>query len=329
MISPVLAVARLSTFVMGGLRIRLRTPNGQASLTAEAGISVAALRSLIEEKSAIPAARQQLLVGYPPVAMADDHMCTDGETIIVRDEAPESPPVEAAPLSAAAAPLPTMATAAPAAPVAPAARGGASSDGVAVRSVIAADNNCLFAALIHVLRLDVSPQELRETVKRCVLADPIEWNEGILGLEPTKYVEWITAKDHWGGEIELRILSRHLRKQVAVFDIVSQQLYRYGEGDVGCDEMVFLLYDGIHYDAIVCLPAEGVPEEFGTSVFAATDEHAIKLARRLQAEAHSARAFTDTARFTLRCLVCQAGLVGEKGAQEHAKATGHINFSEY
>jgi ubiquitin thioesterase OTU1 len=45
--------------------------------------------------------------------------------------------------------------------------------------------------------------------------------------------------------------------------------------------------------------------------------------------AHAARAFTDTASFTLRCGACQLGLKGEKEAVEHAKATGHSNFTEY
>ena len=31
----------------------------------------------------------------------------------------------------------------------------------------------------------------------------------------------------------------------------------------------------------------------------------------------------------LRCLVCQKGLVGEAGALEHAKSTGHANFCEF
>lgn len=75
---------------------------------------------------------------------------------------------------------------------------------------------------------------------------------------------------------------------------------------------------------------------------------------------HKARQFTDTANFTLRCGVCQVrggralaasacgwllahltrariarwrlpqiGLKGEKEAVEHAKATGHQNFTEY
>lgn len=291
------------------MRIRLRLPTGQAQLNVEEGTTVSMLKTLIEAQSSIPAARQKLLVGYPPAAMPEGHACADGEVVIVRDEAPELP-------ASAQAPPP------------PAAREPALTDGVAVRKVIPADNNCLFAALIHALRLPLSPQALRETVKRSVLEDPAEWNEGMLGLPPDKYCEWITAKDHWGGEIELRILSRQLRVQVAVLDVVSQQLLRYGEEE-RFDQMVCLLYDGIHYDAILLLPAPGAPEEFGTSCFAPGDAQVLRLARALQAEAHAARAFTDTAKFTLRCLVCSAGLVGEKGAQEHAKATGHINFSEY
>jgi hypothetical protein len=52
-------------------------------------------------------------------------------------------------------------------------------------------------------------------------------------------------------------------------------------------------------------------------------------AARLTAGCHAARQFTDTAKFTLRCGVCALGLVGEKEAVEHAKATGHQNFAEY
>ena len=52
---------------------------------------------------------------------------------------------------------------------------------------------------------------------------------------------------------------------------------------------------------------------------------AAALARRAQ----QAGKFTDTARFTLRCLVCQRGLTGQAEAVAHAKASGHTNFSEF
>jgi len=48
-----------------------------------------------------------------------------------------------------------------------------------------------------------------------------------------------------------------------------------------------------------------------------------------RAQFHEARQFTDTANFTLRCLVCQLGVKGEKEAMEHAKASGHQSFGEY
>jgi len=44
-----------------------------------------------------------------------------------------------------------------------------------------------------------------------------------------------------------------------------------------------------------------------------------------QKEAHN---YTDTAGFTLKCLVCGHKMKGEKEAQVHAQTTKHINFSE-
>ena len=53
------------------------------------------------------------------------------------------------------------------------------------------------------------------------------------------------------------------------------------------------------------------------------------MAQQVVATAHRDKKFTDTGKFTIRCLVCQRGLVGEKEAIEHAQGTGHTNFSEY
>ena len=46
-------------------------------------------------------------------------------------------------------------------------------------------------------------------------------------------------------------------------------------------------------------------------------------------QAHRDKAYTDTATFMLRCQICQKGVSGEGEALEHAKATGHANFSEF
>ncbi|CAK0879074.1 unnamed protein product [Prorocentrum cordatum] len=57
--------------------------------------------------------------------------------------------------------------------------------------------------------------------------------------------------------------------------------------------------------------------------------YTFALAAAYVAEQHKQRKFTDTGTFTLRCLVCQQGVVGESEALEHAKATGHQNFGQY
>ena len=58
-------------------------------------------------------------------------------------------------------------------------------------------------------------------------------------------------------------------------------------------------------------------------------EGASQGAEQLVSACHTARQFTDTHNFTLRCGICQIGVKGEKEAQEHAKQTGHTNFAEY
>lgn len=65
------------------------------------------------------------------------------------------------------------------------------------------------------------------------------------------------------------------------------------------------------------------------ALFSVADATALEEARQIAKEANSKRNFTDTANFTLRCLVCQKGLVGQTDAVQHAQATGHTNFAEY
>jgi len=73
----------------------------------------------------------------------------------------------------------------------------------------------------------------------------------------------------------------------------------------------------------------GAPQELDVTVFPVDDETATAQVQAVAAEARRARDFTDMASFTIRCLVCQNGLKGESEAVEHAKSTGHTNFSEY
>jgi ubiquitin thioesterase OTU1 len=76
-----------------------------------------------------------------------------------------------------------------------------------------------------------------------------------------------------------------------------------------------------------------VPPNFRTTglqfLFAPDDVDALAGAQAIAEEANKRGAFTDLNNFTLMCLVCNTGVVGQKDAVSHAKATGHVNFGEY
>jgi len=130
-----------------------------------------------------------------------------------------------------------------------------------------------------------------------------------------------------------------------------KHLYTPGENK-GYRQRVYLVYDGLHYDAFGLNFAPNGPEEFDTTIFSPRDEfvhrHVLSIVQQLKQQ----HRFTDTATFQLVCGDCKAGtvllspinqkcswwqcschpyavLVGEKGATEHAMATGHANFTEY
>ncbi|KAJ1635342.1 hypothetical protein T492DRAFT_1132191 [Pavlovales sp. CCMP2436] len=117
-------------------------------------------------------------------------------------------------------------------------------------------------------------------------------------------------------------------------------------------ELVCVLYDGIHYDALILLPAAGAPEEFATTVLAASDERIVELAKR-QHEAHANRQLRTQPNLTCAASYARRGssvhtlwtccppnaninhnITNNPGQVRRTrrstpKATGHVNFSEY
>lgn len=219
-------------------------------------------------------------------------------------------------------------------PAVPSGNGGAPTEGERlIRRVIPADNSCLFAAIAHAFEGSAGRREradaLRKLVADAVLANPTEYSEAMLGRPPEEYVRWIQEPSNWGGGIEVAILAEHFQSEIAAFDVQTQRVDVFGQGK-GRSTRAYLLYDGVHYDLIVKQLFDGAPEDCDVTIFDSSDDSATMLeARMLVAEQNKARKFTDTGNFTLRCLVCQRGLVGQEGAMAHAKETGHSNFCEY
>lgn len=205
--------------------------------------------------------------------------------------------------------------------------------GIVLRKIIPADNSCLFNAVGYVMEHNNhKAAELRQVIVATVISDPATYSEAVLGKPTEGYCQWIMDPEKWGGAIELAILSEYYGREIAAYDIQTTRCDIYGQGK-GFGERVMLIYDGLHYDALVMSPFEQAPEEVYQTIFSVDKTGSIgltaMLAESLVADAHRMRKFTDMSKFTLRCGACQIGVVGQKEAVEHARATGHQNFQEY
>lgn len=200
---------------------------------------------------------------------------------------------------------------------------------VLARRVVPADNSCLFTSVYYVVEGGVydpaCAPDMRGLIAQIVSSDPAAYSEAVLGKTNDDYCTWIRRSDTWGGAIELSVLSKFYHCEICVVDTQTVRVDRFGE-DAGYHNRVLLIYDGIHYDPLhMVTPGADAPPQ---TVFSTSDDVILARALELADEARRKRQFTDVNRFSLRCMVCQTGLVGQKEARKHAKETGHTNFGE-
>ncbi|BFZ55782.1 ubiquitin-specific protease otu1 [Savitreella phatthalungensis] len=200
--------------------------------------------------------------------------------------------------------------------------------GTVTLRVMEDDNSCLFRAIGFVCvggGVDTGGA-LRDVCCDAIERDPETWNDGVLGMRRSTYVAKLQRPDTWGGEIEMQLLATHFGVTLAAVDVRSQHIYRYNP-DAASRKTVYVLYSGIHYDAIAMSTHPGAYTDltqFDTGDIA-VENAVIELARKLGQKGY----YTDTATFTLKCNDCGTKLQGEKAAQAHAAATGHYNFGEH
>ncbi|KDO31780.1 hypothetical protein SPRG_03700 [Saprolegnia parasitica CBS 223.65] len=193
------------------------------------------------------------------------------------------------------------------------------------RKVIAGDNSCLFNAIGFCLGKGATGngETMRQVVVEAIVRNPALYNATFLGRPVDEYCAWILDSKSWGGEIELSILSMHFRIEMLVFDVISMSRLCYGE-DQGFTQRLFLLYDGIHYDAITEVDARGKDK----TLFAINDFAKVESASVLAVEAHQTHQYTDVGGFTIQCMVCRRAFKGQMEASVHAQETGHYEFGE-
>lgn len=123
-----------------------------------------------------------------------------------------------------------------------------------IRVRIPNDNSCLFTAIDYLIHGTYRPNaanELREKCAQSIIFNPEKFNSTYLNQEPSEYCRWILLETSWGGEIEINILSELFHVSIIVIPLETLNPLRYsplGSDSIG---VIFLLYTGQHYDAII------------------------------------------------------------------------------
>ncbi len=305
------------------LTLRVKAKNGQHilnRLTLESTLEE--LKNAISELTKIPGKAVKILSGYPPKPMdvSDNSkslsslLLRSGETLIVEEDTKHRAEEEEKRTHNLLQEIQCQLEAA---------------NGLLLRHIVPANNSCLFTSVHFVMnggKQDLSAASaMRQLIAQYVRDDSTYYNSAFLGKPNKEYCAWISDDNSWGGGIELSILCKYYGREIAIVDTQTIRIDKFGE-DQGYSERVFLIYDGIHYDALFMEPFD---QAGGVEVVFSTKDDAIMIqALDLAKEAQSSRQFTDTTHFSLRCLICNKCLTGQTEAQGHAKDTGHMNFGE-
>ncbi|KAK2750898.1 ubiquitin-specific protease otu1 [Onygenales sp. PD_40] len=333
------------------MRIRIRGPEGQSTITLDESATIQELRAKISEKTALVSF--DVKYGYPPEPLHLDQFGStqvltdigtnlDGQQLTISKRETGNAPQPAAASSSQArhstrssgpgvqSPEPLSLTRKQNAAVEndPPEIHVPERGGAIVLRVMPDDNSCLFRAVgSAVLREMDTMTELRGVIADTIQAQPDIYPAVVLGQPPDNYCQWIKSEDSWGGQIELNILSQYFDMEICSIDVQSLRVDRYNEGrPFRC----IIVYSGIHYDTIALSPYSHSYDSVQSdkTTFDAADSLILEKAVALCQILREKHYFTDTASFRIKCNRCGGLFVGERGASQHAAETGHSDFGE-
>ncbi|KAF8343899.1 OTU-domain-containing protein [Cantharellus anzutake] len=334
--------------------VRLRSPKGTTTIHVNPNRTIGDLQLLISSATQILPSLQDIKIGYPPTqAMLVPSLplaslnLKRGDQIIVSTLSAEHSVLSSATKHITASPrdvdggLPTLGAGGEGASSMERERlavqdhsGDGLVDHVAVDGQflvlreVPDDNSCLFSSIALIFEQDMrAAPKLRSVVASAIKGDPDTFSDVFLGRPRDEYITTILKATSWGGAIELSILSDHYQTEISSFDVETGRCDRFGQGKY--QNRCFLMYSGIHYDAVSMSPTVSAPADFHQTVFPVEAEGIFAAAGRLAVKRREKGAFTNTTTFDLCCQTCGVRIKGEKDARAHAKETGHAEFGEY
>ncbi|KAK5778682.1 hypothetical protein RI543_004353 [Arxiozyma heterogenica] len=200
------------------------------------------------------------------------------------------------------------------------------------------DNSCLFHCLSYSIygNMNYSTQ-IRRQISEYIKNHPLEYNDPAIldGKTIEQYCQWIEDYNSWGGYIELSIIPRiYENVTIWICDIINNYIDKITtptttekyENDINSgsifyqNQIIVLLYNGIHYDLIVG-PVDGQYN------FRFDDNEWLNKQCYEIMEKYKNRTF-DSKRVEIKCKQCGVILVGEKNVSEHAMKTLHYDFAQ-
>lgn len=198
---------------------------------------------------------------------------------------------------------------------------------VMIRRVIDSDNSCLFNSIGFLMYgLKTKAKFLRQVVHDEISSKPEEYQ---YHFDKTiqEYLDWILLPTSWGGGTEIFILSKYFQVEICIINIETLNDVVYGENS-GYTKRIYLLYSGIHYDAITRNLFDEMPEADDQRQFDIDDKYAYEGSLWVASELRKAKQYTNLKECALICQVCFKGMASSKDALAHATATTHQNFLE-
>ncbi|KAJ9487443.1 hypothetical protein VN97_g5852 [Penicillium thymicola] len=327
------------------MRIRVRGPSGQSTVTLDDTAIIQDLQTQIAEKTGL--ATFDVKYGYPLKPLELDSFQPDqrileiginlnGESLIVAqkegatrgvsDDTPTAPIAPSQPSQPSISQRPQENAEDPPEIASP------DHAGTFVLRVMPDDNSCLFRAVGAAVMGDMDTMvELRSIIAGTIQSNPAEYTAAILGKKPDEYCTWIQNEDSWGGAIELKILSEYFNIEICSIDVQTLNMFQFNEG---APTRCIVVYSGIHYDVLALSPSRppytrANPLPHGdTKIFEAVDPVVLQKAKELCRVLQGKHYYTDTSGFTVRCNICGGTFTGERGATKHAAETGHYDFGE-
>ena len=193
----------------------------------------------------------------------------------------------------------------------------------AIMVPIPKDNSCLFNSIAYLCEGSTNRgPELRNIVVKAIRSNKEKYNNATLGCSNDEYCSWILNQEHWGGYIEMSILSSHYGVEIAVMHIQDNQILPVNA--MGFKKRIYILYNNEHYDSVV-FKGFGIPEKRIVDI---NDDQAKALAEQFLANLNAAGSYARTKSCNIKCDVCGKIFNGYKDAQAHSEKTGHARLSE-